>query len=149
MKKTCTRCKNLKVVDDFYKRDSECKVCRRERSRNYNKDNNRNEWRRLDRQSNPTKYREWEVKRNYGLSAEKYYEILKSQEGRCGGCGVEFSDSQLVYIDHDHKCCPQKRGCCGKCVRGALCRSCNTALGLLKDSSETLEKLINYLNGDK
>ena len=52
--------------------------------------------------------------------------------------------SAKLDIDHDHRCCPQKKMCV-KCVRGRLCRECNKALGLFKDSIFVLECAIEYL----
>ncbi len=39
-------------------------------------------------------------------------------------------------VDHDHQT---------GFVRGLLCRDCNAALGLFKDSQEILERAIGYL----
>lgn len=147
----CSRCGTVGGEGIFYKngnrRDSECKGCRKERSKTYHEKNavKRRQREKERRQNNPQKYREYEVWRSYGITPEEYYAILDSQENRCAGCRVEFSENTLVCIDHDHKCCPQSRGGCGQCVRGALCNSCNRGLGSLKDSVETMERLIEYM----
>lgn len=57
---------------------------------------------------------------------------------QCEVCGVFGRDFKkgLCY-DHDHKT--------GK-FRGWLCTRCNLALGMVKDNTETLIALVNYLN---
>ena len=50
-------------------------------------------------------------------------------------CSMCHSEKDLV-IDHCHNS--------GK-VRGVLCRNCNMAIGLMKDSEDTLQNAINYL----
>lgn len=68
---------------------------------------------------------------------------MKAEQGdRCLICG---NKPHLLVVDHDHKCCPQRHKTCGKCVRGLLCRSCNTLIGLAKESEEVLSKAIEYL----
>ena len=47
-------------------------------------------------------------------------------------CHTPFEDEQPIFIDHDHACCPDEKSSCGKCIRGLLCLSCNTALGLIE-----------------
>jgi hypothetical protein len=44
-------------------------------------------------------------------------------------CRGPFAEGSPIFVDHDHACCPGERTSCGKCVRGLLCLSCNTALG--------------------
>jgi hypothetical protein len=65
----------------------------------------------------------------YGLTQELYDFLLKAQDYACAMCGTPFKDGQPVFIDHDHACCPTEKTSCGKCVRGLLDLSCNTALG--------------------
>lgn len=52
-----------------------------------------------------------------------------------------------LAVDHDHNCCASISNSCGECVRGLICMKCNTALGLLKDDSGCVEKLLKYIQG--
>jgi Recombination endonuclease VII len=65
----------------------------------------------------------------YGLTKELFDRLLETQEYACAMCYIGFEEGQLIFIDHDHACCSGERTSCGKCVRGLLCLSCNTALG--------------------
>lgn len=81
--------------------------------------------------------------KEYGISVKDVENMLKEQDYLCAICNTEgFAMSDKVYntlnVDHDHKT--------GK-VRGMLCHNCNRALGLLQDSTEILQKAINYLKG--
>jgi hypothetical protein len=51
----------------------------------------------------------------------------------------------LLAVDHDHACCPGGSSC-GKCVRGLLCSTCNSALGLLGEDTGTLHRAAGYLD---
>jgi Recombination endonuclease VII len=72
----------------------------------------------------------------YGLTQERFEALLEEQGNACGMCGEAFTEDELIYIDHDHACCPvaprAQTRCCGKCVRGLLCFRCNTALGYVE-----------------
>ena len=71
----------------------------------------------------------------YGITVEQYDEMLAQQNGVCAICKLVSTRGKL-FVDHDHACCPgQKAG--GKCVRGLLCSSCNTA-PFFKDSPARL-----------
>jgi hypothetical protein len=65
----------------------------------------------------------------YGLTQARFDWLLEVQQGCCGMCRQPFAEGQAIFIDHDHACCPEEKGSCGRCVRGLLCLSCNTALG--------------------
>jgi hypothetical protein len=65
----------------------------------------------------------------YGLTEDQFYARLASQEGACALCSEPFEDDQVIYVDHDHACCPDEGRSCGACVRGLLCLRCNSALG--------------------
>ena len=67
-------------------------------------------------------------------------ELVVMLSGSCEACGTHDS----LAVDHDHTCCDGNYSC-GECVRGVLCRWCNTALGQVKDSVERLENLVRYL----
>src|ERR1019366_2554095 len=65
----------------------------------------------------------------YGISPQKFAEMLEVQHGRCLICdkvldlSAAAGRSDSVHIDHDHACCPDRQSC-GKCVRGLLCGDC-------------------------
>lgn len=81
----------------------------------------------------------------YGLNARQFWELLAAQGGRCATCPTEHTEADPLCVDHDHACCPGRKKSCGRCVRGLLCRRCNTALGMVDDSRDTLMKLLQYL----
>jgi hypothetical protein len=66
--------------------------------------------------------------------------MLEAQRNACAMCHEAFGEDQFIYIDHDHTCCPVTPGmqtrCCGKCVHGLLCLTCNIALGYIESYSE-------------
>jgi hypothetical protein len=62
----------------------------------------------------------------YGLTREQYDELAA---GPCAICGAtEPGGRGRFHIDHDHTCCPTRQRSCGRCIRGALCASCNMRL---------------------
>jgi hypothetical protein len=78
--------------------------------------------------------------KRYGLTPEQFGQMLEAQQTACAMCRAPFGEDQFIYIDHDHACCPVTPGaqtrCCGKCVRGLLCLTCNIALGYIETYSE-------------
>lgn len=74
--------------------------------------------------------------RRYGLTPERYSELLEMQGGRCAICLSEQTVKRRMYVDHCHGS--------GK-VRGLLCHQCNCVLGMAKDNPKTLAAAIEYL----
>lgn len=131
--KACTGCKEVKSLDEFslhsgFKdgRNSRCKTCKTTaqmagyKSGQYTKA--------------PYSYRK-QLKQKYGLTEEQYAVMLEECKGLCQICG---SDSKL-NVDHCHTT--------GE-VRGLLCTACNTGLGKLGDTRESLLAALRYLDGE-
>jgi hypothetical protein len=83
-----------------------------------------------------------EAARRYGIKKDKAESMLSHLF--CEICQTQKSDITEFYFDHDHSCCPNQKAC-GKCVRGLLCRHCNSLLGFAKDDIEILKAAISYL----
>lgn len=79
----------------------------------------------------------------YGMTNDRYAEMLAAQGGGCAICG-EPPTSRLLHVDHDHSCCSGETSC-GKCVRGLLCRGCNQALGHMQDDPARIRRAAEYL----
>lgn len=91
--------------------------------------------------------RELFVRSRYGITQERYDQMLERQGGVCCICGGVNPSGRRLHIDHDHSCCPGTKPGCGQCVRGLLCSRCNTGLGQFLDSPELMVKAIVYLTG--
>lgn len=86
---------------------------------------------------NPEKHKHNNLMSSYGISLDKFKEMLLTQDNKCRTCGANHADFKKgLHVDHCHK---------SKVVRGLLCSKCNTAIGLLKENIEVLENIINYL----
>lgn len=72
------------------------------------------------------------MRRKFKLTEQQYAELMKNEN--CQICNVELTKK---CIDHCHST---------NKVRGVLCNNCNTALGLVGDNIDTLQKMIQYLN---
>ena len=84
-----------------------------------------------------------EFKKKYGLTIEDYEAMFASQKGLCAICLKHQSQFRLKFaVDHCHE-----KGH----VRSLLCGNCNTALGLIKEDPQTLQRMIAYTmrNGAK
>jgi len=78
------------------------------------------------------------LKNKYSLNLEQYNQLLEKQNDRCAICEEHMDDLEYaLHVDHDHKTLS---------VRGLLCRTCNLALGLFKDSPLLLKKALRYLS---
>lgn len=101
------------------------------------------------REANVEKAFDYHIRARYNITYADYLAMLEAQGGGCAICGGDnFGDSRLgrFHVDHDHSCCPEVGMSCGKCVRGLLCRGCNTALGNFGDDADRLVRAAEYLN---
>lgn len=101
----------------------------------------------VTRDANPEKHLHVQRKsrlKKYGLTPEDYAQKLIAQNNSCEICGTKEAGGRTYKhtrwvafsVDHCHAT--------GK-VRGLLCRSCNTMLGLLQDNVDLATRAINYL----
>lgn len=74
----------------------------------------------------------------YGLSPESFNKLFIQQFGACAICENFLDGHKPANVDHDH--------ITGE-IRGLLCRDCNLALGLFKDSGELLARAQAYVLG--
>lgn len=121
--KKCPNCTEVKAVSEFYrsKKDwtgyaSWCIICY---TTVYRIHGTRNSDRKLFS--------------TYGITRVELNSMLEKQQHLCKIC-----KSELVkpHVDHDHST---------GVVRGVLCSSCNTGLGMFKDNPESLRSAIEYL----
>jgi len=81
--------------------------------------------------------RKYNYKSKYNITVEDFSILLEEQNFSCKICKTNQNDlKKTLAVDHDHTT--------GK-VRGLLCHKCNSALGLFKDSTESLKRAIQYL----
>lgn len=93
--------------------------------------------------ANPSMERDRNLKRSFGITRDQYNEILKSQNYVCAICenpetAIDGRNGTLKNLAVDH--CHKHKG-----IRELLCWRCNSLLGKVDDSTELLQKMINYL----
>lgn len=71
--------------------------------------------------------------KKYKVTSKQLDEMEANQQSKCAIC----KSKKPLVIDHCHKT---------GAVRGLLCYSCNTGIGLLNDNSSTLGKARDYLH---
>lgn len=80
--------------------------------------------------------RRYDLKREYGITPERYDEMYREHGGVCAICKKSCSTGKRLSVDHCHGS--------GK-VRGLLCGNCNQGLGKFMDDAELLKSAIKYL----
>ncbi len=138
--KQCRGCRKAKPLSDFYQikyRDlrrggkshrSRCIACEAISNRSQRESSRGREYQ-----------KNYRLLCKFGITLDKYREMLAEQCGMCAICGKTKADDTKGHdlsVDHDHAT--------GK-VRGLLCRHCNVAIGKLGDSVEGLMRAVNYL----
>lgn len=83
----------------------------------------------------------------HGITLVEARKMWSEQGCVCANCGiegpVEYNPCREWPIDHDHDCCPG-RGC-GQCIRGIVCRPCNTGPLTMHVTKEVWEATGRYL----
>lgn len=78
----------------------------------------------------------------YGITLADFMQAVANQNGKCPICSaqlvLEGKGARRAVPDHNHET---------RIFRGVICSHCNKALGLLKDSAETLLRAAAYLDG--
>ena len=99
-----------------------CLGCKRENGQKY-------------REANRERIRSQNRVDRYGITLGYFEDLYHKQDGRCAICRRKITKKKC-RIDHDHDT--------GN-VRGLLCASCNTGLGLFQDNPEVLTSAAEYL----
>lgn len=140
----CTPCRNAYEKNW---RDSRSEEARRaDRKVRSDRERLRTQEGRRHRDYDPTKAADYLRLWKYGITRERYDQMVVTQQGLCAN---PRCDNPLAHVDHDHSCCDttgtKKEKTCGRCVRGLLCRDCNLILGISGDSIERLLGAVEYL----
>tara|TARA_R110002167_G_scaffold75032_1_gene209815 strand:+ start:452 stop:862 length:411 start_codon:yes stop_codon:yes gene_type:complete len=83
--------------------------------------------------NNKDKVKENQLKKRYNLTLDQYNKMLSDQNNSCKVCNIKMTKPN---VDHCHTTFK---------VRGLLCNGCNTSLGLLKEDTKIMQKLIEYI----
>lgn len=156
--KICSRCKENKSVELFYKRSgakgyhSLCKDCEKQSTKEWYENNKESalmkvkDWRKKNvdrikqyRKENRYKHYLQEINRKYGATEEWFNTAMADQSGKCACCSIKFefgNKDTTPNVDHCHSTL---------ILRGLLCSRCNSMLGYCKDDVVILENLARYL----
>lgn len=134
--KQCHMCKKVKCLDEFYTRKPTkmcksthrtwCKQCDGEVNSGY-------------RKTNPSYFKNWKLKKNFGITLAEYEAMCEQQHNQCAICGREPRETTMKYglaVDHCHET---------GVVRGLLCNDCNIGLGKLGDNVHGVQRALDYL----
>ena len=129
--KKCPKCGIEKPLSEYHKNKNSkdgltrtCGVCSTTQSK---------EWYR----KNPLVKKNANLLRTFGISLSDFEVMKQKQNNCCAICNKIFKNSVDTCVDHCHTT--------GK-VRGLLCNHCNRAIGLFKESIQSLKLAIQYLS---
>lgn len=128
--KKCPRCEIEKPLSDYYVGNlSYCKPCKGE----YDRERRQTQGSAVS--SAGVRASRW---RSYGATDEQVLTLqyLYVNGTECDICGTEILEESM-YVDHDHT---------DSVIRGVLCGTCNSGLGMFKDNVRSLATAIDYLN---
>lgn len=150
--KICKKCDESKPIEEFHRapqnkdgRSGSCKTCDNVLKRAWKTANRKrhNENGRRWRESDPERYREYKrrylLQSNYGITPKEYDEMLAAQDGVCACCRTSDPGGgrSNFCVDHCHET--------GR-IRGVLCNTCNTAIGMLGDTVESIDRVAAYMH---
>jgi hypothetical protein len=137
--KTCSKCQKEKALSCFRSRGgnqkhllkSRCNTCLYEEHFRWTTENKERvgEYRQKDK---------WTIVKRCsrrGITPQEFVEAYEAQNGKCPICASAISMENSA-IDHNHET---------GAFRGILCKTCNRALGMFKDSPEILVSASQYL----
>lgn len=137
--KQCSRCKLVKPYSEFHKSKErkdglqhKCKECNKIAANDWNR---KNKDRHRENNRNPSDEVTFRRRATrYGLTVTELRNMLTEANNTCEICGRV--PETYVVVDHCHKSLK---------VRGILCGPCNQSLGLMKENTEWLESMIQYI----
>ncbi len=143
MKKSCTKCGELKPETEFQRKTSNsdglrtmCRECSNKSHREYTR-----EYKKKNPDTIPKVMRKLHLKKTYGITIEEWDDMFESQKGRCAICGKHQSEFEnALCVDHNHKT--------GK-VRTLLCVGCNYFVGRIENNVELVKQIIEYVEETK
>ena len=139
---SCSTCFIPLVVGDNWSKGSakaatyKCNICRAEYQRAYHKANReprlarQKQWYNENKEAVLTQQRKTYIRKTFNISVVEYDEWVS------GPCSICKKDTDKV-LDHCHTT--------GK-IRGVLCRQCNQAIGLFRESKELIKQAVRYLD---
>lgn len=128
--KTCNQCSITKPLDQFFKDKSTkdgfytvCKPCKTHATIAW-RAMNREKYNETMRAYSKKHRRRTHLQTAYGMTIDRYNEMLKTQDMKCWICEKQnMSNKRPLVVDHCHAT--------GR-VRGLLCYGCNRALATLE-----------------
>src|SRR5208282_2964797 len=118
----CRKCGETNSAEFYGIQRGECKSCTRARTSRY-------------QTGNSTFNRKRHLRRAYGITPERYDEMLAAQHGLCALCGKP-PDGEKLMVDHNHETDE---------VRGLIHRFCNSLLGFAREDETILFAAIKYI----
>lgn len=98
-------------------------------------------------EANRAAQRRHNLKKKYNLTSDEFTALAVSQGNACALCHRSHEETVMsdkrrtwrqsnLVVDHDHMT---------GAVRGLLCRSCNSGLGMLQDDTDLLARASEYV----
>ncbi len=141
------RCKDCEKIDrELYLSTDEGELRRQAASKKWYAKNRESQiernkvWKENNKEYRIAYSRKQNLKR-YGITVEKYEEMLCEQNNKCKICGTNKPHQrwERFSVDHCHKT---------NIVRGLLCGSCNLGIGQFNDDVHRLSRAIEYIKNN-